>query len=43
LIDLIAERPASLEADGRRDHTLIADLVAEVVRAGGEGPQDSGA
>lgn len=39
-IDAIVERPATLEADARRDETLVADLIAEVARAGGVGPRD---
>lgn len=39
-IDVIVERAAALEADERYDQTLVADLVAEVARAGDVGPHD---
>jgi hypothetical protein len=40
-LDLVVERPATLEPDERLDHTLVAELVAEVARAGGVGPRDN--
>lgn len=39
-IDAIIERPASLDPDPDRDTVLLADMVSEVVRAGGLGPSD---
>ena len=39
-VDAVVERPAALEADELRDETLVAELVAEVLRAGGLGPAD---
>lgn len=41
-IDAIVERAATLDTDEARDETLLADLVAEVARAGGVGPFDDG-